>query len=423
MRVADRRLLVCAALLGFALRFGYAAATGALRHPQVWETEQIATNLIEGRGFSYEAWSLTYRSYAEPMYPYLAAAIYLVTGHSRTALVLVQLLIASLMIYVGGRAAALAANDEAAGVVAAVLLAVHPGLIRYSSVLHPFVLDAFFFLAAGAALVRCRQRPTLGRSCAAAALIGLGALTRPTILIFLLPLWWIGWRSRESVGAGLRRIAIVTATALALVAPWTIRNAVVQHEFMLTRSGTGFVFWLGNNPASSGSAADAGGRSLLIDAPDDFQQRIYAADETTRDRIFREAAWQYIRANPAAAAGRVAQRLFYFWWFSPQWGSFGRNSSTAKLVYRCWWGALLLLVGAGLVAAGRATESQRRDLLLLAALAVLVSLVQSLYYVEGRHRLAVEPLVVPLAAVGAIFVVESMTGYRLQRPLSRDSEG
>ena len=371
--------------------------------------ERMATNLVEGRGFSFEMWSLTYRSYAEPMYPYFAAAIYFVTGHSRTALVLVQLVIASLMIYIGGRVAALSAN-VAAGVVTAVLLAIHPGLIRYSSVLHPFVLDAFFFLAAGAALVLCRQRPTLGRCCAAAALIGLGALTRPTILVFLVPVWWIGWRSRERLGARLQRIAIVTATALVFVLPWTIRNAVVHHELMLTRSGTGFVFWLGNNPASSGSAVDRTGRSLLLDAPDEFQQRIFAADEPTRDRLFRDAAWQNIRANPAAAAGRVAQRLFHFWWFSPQWGSYGGYSSLAKLVYRCWWGALLLLVATGLIALARAPALRRHDLLLLAGLAVLLSIVQSLYYVEGRHRLAVEPLIVPLAAVGAIFVVESMTG-------------
>ena len=58
--------------------------------------------------------------------------------------------------------------------------------------MHPFVLDTFFFTAAGAALVRYNQRPTSGRGCAAAALIGFGVLTRPTILVFLLAAWWNG---------------------------------------------------------------------------------------------------------------------------------------------------------------------------------------------------------------------------------------
>jgi hypothetical protein len=190
--------------------------------------------------------------------------------------------------------------------------------------------------------------------------------------------------------------------ALAFVAPWTIRNAVVHHRFVLTRSGSGYVFWLGNNPAGSGSAADLSGRPIWRDAPVEFQRRILAADETTRDRIFHEAAWRYVRNDPAAAVARVAQRLGYFWWFSPQWGS--AYDPRVKFVYRIWWMLLLLLIFAGLIGLARLERTHRRDLMLLASLAILVSFVQSLYYVDGRHRLAVEPLIMPLAAAGIVMI-------------------
>ncbi len=393
MQRPARLLLV--ALLAFALRLTYATATGALWHPEHWEVDKIATNLLEGRGFVYDKLGLGYRSYAEPMYPFFAAAIYTVTHHSRTALVVVQLIIASFTVWLAGIEAWVATRDEDVALLTAAILAIHPGLIRYSTILHPFVLDVLFFVAAAVALLRYERTRTLPRGCVAAVLIGLGALTRPTILVFLVPLIWIAWHSSLRLRGSLTVIAI----AIAMVAPWTIRNAVVHHTFMLTRSGSGYVFWLGNHPNASGSATDQSGRDEWLKAPEDLRHKITQAGETTRDQIFAEEAWTYIREKPAAAVNRVLLRIRYFWWFSPQWGH--THGSTSRIIYQIWWGTLLLLIAAGCFALRKAPLEERRSVLLLVSMAMLISILQSIYYVEGRHRLAVEPLIVPLAAMGA----------------------
>lgn len=366
--ILHRRWLLGIAVLAFALRFGYAAASGALRNPHVWEQEKIATNLLEGHEFLYQGFGIAYRAYAEPLYPFVAAAVYLVTGHSRMAMVLLQIAISAFTVWLTGLLAARATDDGVAGAIAATLMAIDPGFIRYSSVLHPLTFDTLFFAAAALAIV---ERRTM----AAGVLIGLGALTRPTILLLAL----------------FRRRLVVLALALAIVAPWTIRNAIVLRDFVLTRSGTGFVFWLGNNPNATGSAVDVHGVPLLDAAPAEFRARIRAAGELERDRIFRDAAFDYIAAHPLAAAGRFAKRVFYFWWFSPQWGV--RYAPSAMIVYRVWWSFLLLLVLLG------GLVTRRREVWLLVAMAVLVSLAQSVYYVEGRHRLSVEPLILPMAAL------------------------
>lgn len=363
-----RKWLPAIAALAFLLRFAYAAATGALTNPQVWEQDQIATNLLERHEFAYWYEGTTYRAYCEPMHPFVAAAVYFVTGHSRMAMVLLQIVIASIAVWLTGRLAESATGVPAAGPAAALLMAIHPGFIRYSSVLHPLTFDTFFLVAAALAIVARRWL-------AAAALIGLGVLTRPTILLL----------------TGFQRKIAAVAITIAIVAPWTIRNAAVLHDFVLTRSGTGYVFWLGNNPNATGAAVDVHGRPLLAAAPPQFRVRILAAGELARDRIFRDTAWAYIAANPSAAIGRVAQRLYYFWWFSPAWGA--HYSATAQIVYRLWWSFLLLLIVAG------ATVARRREVWLLVAMALLISFAQSLYYVEGRHRLAVEPLLLPMAAL------------------------
>ena len=390
-----RKTLFAIVVAAFALRLAYAVMSGALISPSTWEQEVIATNLIERGEFLLMHDGMPARSYTEPLYPWLAAAVYLITDHSQAALLIVQLLIAAATVWMTGYAARLTTESESAGIAAALILAIHPGFIHYSTILHPFVLDSFFFIAAAAAVVRYRHTLSVRHGMLAAFVIGAGALSRPTILVFLLPLCWIAWRSETTVTRRFARSALLAVVAFAIVAPWTVRNAFVHHTFMLTRSGTGHVFWLGHNPASSGSAMDIHGSPIREKAPLEFRQRVLAADELTRDRLYRDAAWEYIRSDPASAVGRVLQRLVHFWWFSPQWGA--AFSNVTGLIYRAWWGVLLVLVAAGAALAARLPDS--RDVWLLAAMAFLISVTQAVYYVEGRHRLAIEPLVLPLAAV------------------------
>src|SRR5258708_3111021 len=118
-----RRSLLIISVLAFALRLAYAAASGELRSPQVWEPEQIATNLIEHHEFAFQSKPdpLVYRAYTEPLYPFIAAAVYLVTGHSRTALVLLQLAVAAVAVWLCGWVAILPTRRGRAGLAPALL--------------------------------------------------------------------------------------------------------------------------------------------------------------------------------------------------------------------------------------------------------------------------------------------------------------
>jgi hypothetical protein len=398
--ITSQRALLAIAAIAFGIRLAYAAATGELRAPQTWEPEQISTNLLQHHEFTFRFKNdpTVYRAYIEPMHPFIGAAVYAITNHSLMAMVLLQLLVAAATVWLLGRVATLASGRSEVGIVAALIMAVHPGYIRYSCILHPLVFDTFSFVAAAGAVIRYGHVPTLRRGLAAAAIIGLGALTRPTILLFLLPLVWITWRSPDARSKRFARSAAVIALTFAMIAPWTIRNAIVLHHFVLTRSGTGFVFWLGNNRAASGSAIDSKGVRVVDHAPPELAKRIWAADEITRDRIFTGEAMRYIRRDPAAAIVRIGNRLAYFWWFSPQWGAL--YSPGAKLVYVMWWIALLLLWIAG------AAVCRDFDVWFLSAMAFLVSCGQSLYYVEGRHRLSIEALILPMIAIGALRLLD-----------------
>jgi hypothetical protein len=88
---------------------------------------------------------------------------------------------------------------------------------------------------------------------------------------------------------------------------------------------------------------------------------------------------------------RWAIKLGYFWWQSPQAG---------RLYPAAWfrlYQAFYLLVAA-LALAAIVIHRRRRETWLLVGFCLSIALVQSAYYVEGRHRLTVEPLLLVQAA-------------------------
>ena len=131
-------------------------------------------------------------------------------------------------------------------VVALVLTASSPALVRASAMYHPETLAAA--LAGGGLLVSVRglrTRPTLATGAVAGVLFGLGALTRawalPMLCAALLALGLDAWR-RHGRWAPVVALAVVSAV---LVGPWLV-NQQLAH-------GDAFAF---NRPAPSTSLLD-----------------------------------------------------------------------------------------------------------------------------------------------------------------------
>jgi hypothetical protein len=117
--------------------------------------------------------------------------------------------------------------------------------LALAAVFLPLVLDGmsliseplFVVLELGAALavLRHRRRPeTLHWAVAAGVLVGLASLTRSDGPLLALPLLAGVWsRARPWAAVAL------AAAAILVIAPWTIRNAVVLHAFVPLSTETG----------------------------------------------------------------------------------------------------------------------------------------------------------------------------------------
>jgi 4-amino-4-deoxy-L-arabinose transferase-like glycosyltransferase len=405
-------LLASTFALAFGCRVGGQLLLGAYAHPETWEYEAIATNILAGRGYTYTLLGAEYvASQSSPLYIYLAVVVYALSAHSQAALLLVQALLgagaATLCAWLGLRL-----FSARVGWLSGLLAATHPALIVYAAKLHALTLDVFLVCALVAAFVAVPRRPASTRLGLLGALLGLAALTRTTVLV-LLPaglLWLRRYRDLRPLGAGA--CALVVA-ALVVFLPWSIRDSLLLGQPVLLSSESAEWFWRGNNPNASGSSWTADGRTMLEVADPAFRAEILAADEARRMTLYRAAALEFWRADPGAAVRLYVAKLAAFWWMSPSTG----------LLYPAWWVsaymAYYLVVAASAlvgVVVGLADARARSGVVLIVLLLALVSLGQSLFYVEGRHRWEVEPLLLVLAAAGAVWAWDRWRATSSARP-------
>lgn len=387
--------------LAFGIRLAALIATDRLVRPEEWEYEQMAMNLLSGHGLVYHVLGVEYKSFTGPIYPALCAAVYAVTYHSQTVLVLLQAFLSSAIAVLVAKI-----GWDLFGPLAAwssgLLTALHPGLVIYTTKLHALTLDAFLFTALAGAILRLRQQPSSRpwRVCTGVVL-GLSVLSRPTILLFVpfLVFWFMSNPSMNRMKT-LRMIAAVLAIGAAVVGPWTYRNYRIHHRFVLVQSTAGLSFWKGNNPYATGGNLDAQGRSILELTPPSFQEQMASAsDELEQEHFFWREGWQYVLQHPADSIRLLGKKWIAFWWFSPQSGQ--KYPTWQMTVYQWWYAFALIFALVGLWGGlTHSSPAMREAVGLLVLLCLAIALAQSLFYVEGRHRWAIEPLLLVLTGKG-----------------------
>lgn len=403
--------------LAVAVRIAYLIGSSKLMAPDMYEYEEMALAALAGRGFGYDLLGTTYRAYGTPLYALVSAFVYEWVGHAPAILVLVGAAVAAAAApFVYGLARR--PFGERAALLAGVLAALHPGLVIYSGKLHALNLEATLAAALVLAAVWWMEGGRPRDAALTGIVAGLAGMSRPTVLVALVPLvvWWL-WRSRPR-SLGLRRAALAVAAAALVVAPWTLYVSQLYGGFVFMNMTGGIVFWYGNNPAATGSAIDASGMSLLVHAPPDLLRAVSDTDDVSADVAFRQAAWSYIQADPLAFVRRTATKLLFFWTFSPTMGTY--YPGAWRGLYLAYYGLVVSFALLGLAEWLRHGRPAGHVLFAIAAVLAVVSSVQSLFYVDGRHRWEVEPLVLTLTAAGLAALLARIWPVRrsLRRPSS-----
>jgi len=290
--------------------------------------------------------------------------------------------------------------------VAAAVLAVFPGQILYTGLLLAETLFAFellaFFLLLATRRVNWRSAALLG------VVIGLAALTRGEgifLPIVVLAVWW----PELAKPALLRRIAVVGAGMVLVIAPWTVRNAIELDAFIPIANNSGATLWAGHNPHASGGVMYA--TSDLVTVPHTAEPGSQeAANE--QDRFLRNEALEFMVENPLdelrliplklVHLNRGDSRIVDIWLNQVAAGDpkpvQGNALVVMSVVLDFAYYALLALTILAVIVLGRDGWRQRvvRGIFTLGIVALV--LYGFVFYGNPRYRAPLEPLMIVLVA-------------------------
>lgn len=214
------------------------------------------------------------------------------------------------------------ATTPARARIAAALAALSPGLIAYAALLMTEPLAALGLLAAPWLLARDLERRPLRGAALAGLALGLATLVRPQSLLCApaLGLLALGhargsggtarsstggapaggpppWRVAAAVGAKTASVAL--ATALLVVAPWTLRNCRVMDGCALVSTNGGWNLAIGAFPRATG-------RFETLRAGDGCPT---ARGQVQQDRCWMREGLRWIREDPARWVGLMPVKL------------------------------------------------------------------------------------------------------------------
>lgn len=364
---------------------------------QVFEYEEVALNLLQGKGFFFEANNAIQRASIGPVYPVLCALIYFLFGHHTFLIILLQIALnaatCALVFFLTKRF-----FGSKCAYLAAILVALHPGLIIYSSTkLHSLSFYSFLICSSFFLLATCLKGCRAGHKIILGLCTGLCVLDRATFLPFFILAWlWVFYYSENKKEA--KKIILVSVVSLFLiVSPYVIRNTVIFKRFVFIQTNSWLVFWLGNNPQSSGTATIPSGEGAIATSPEEFRKKLFSLDEIGQMDLFKAAALTFIRQHPYRFMGLTLKKFYYFWWFSPQAGA--RYPVAYLKWYKIYYSIILPVSVFGFICALRIKRTRPLVILML-LLFSSNSLLHSLYYLEGRHRWSMEPLLLMCFSFG-----------------------
>ncbi|NLF09113.1 MAG: phospholipid carrier-dependent glycosyltransferase [Pirellulaceae bacterium] len=308
---------------------------------------RLAENIVEhgtfGRGDAPTA-------YRPPLYPLLLTGCFAAGDFTRAAIGALHVLLGLATVAIVFRLANRWGLDRRGAIFAALLVACDPILMFQSARVMtetPATLFAVLGLAAltcvgkpaafngtprdcgrgensAAALPRDRSRGALLPALLAGAVLGLGALCRPTTLVWIAAvgvalLFFDRKNSRRLTASGrvvrcLRLPAAFALGAAVVLSPWVIRNQMQFGRPIASTTHGGYTLLLANNPdfyqwLRSGSWGDVWRGDQFNALWNERRPR----DELAADRLAYDEAWHAIRSEPGTFVYSCFVRLGRLW--------------------------------------------------------------------------------------------------------------
>jgi tetratricopeptide (TPR) repeat protein len=305
------------------------------------------------------------------------------------------------------------------GIVAGILCALYWPLIYFEGDLlmesMAVFLDVLALLVLAAALRKGRSWLFVW----AGFVFGVSAIARPSILAFVpcIPVALV-FASRVRGAAPtpwLRQSILVALGLVVVIAPVIVRNYVVGRDVVPIASQGGVNFYIGNNPQANGSRAWVPG--LRADLQGTYQGAVELAEKevgrtlkpSEASNYYFKKGLDFILTSPGQATSLMLKKLYLFWA-----GVERSNDKYMQFFWRKFGLGVLPLPGFWLVGPlgllGGVLLWKRRSELAVPYLFVVSYMIGVvLFFVNGRFRLPVAPVLMVFAAYALCYLY---SGFR-----------
>jgi 4-amino-4-deoxy-L-arabinose transferase-like glycosyltransferase len=201
--------------------------------------------------------------------------------------------------------------SPAIGVAGALLLAVHGVAIDFSLAVKAVTWVAFLDLLALCLLVSPAGPRSIWKTAGAGAALGVSALFRPVILVFvpLAAIWLARW-SAHPRRRGMM-LAFLIGTALP-VAPVAILNTVAAGRPVLVSTNGGMNFFIGNNAGYESTVTARPGNQWQDRIIRPAQEDGFGQAGPARDRYYYSRGLEYLGDHPVEGAIRFLRKTYLF---------------------------------------------------------------------------------------------------------------
>lgn len=391
---SEQKLLLLIGVVAFVTRLGFALLFPAPVLSDASDYQQLAQNLLSQHRFGIGSQPYSYRT---PFYPLFLALVSALFGNGLFPVFVVQAVLGAGTALLAFKLGQLLSISRV-GLIAGALVAIEPQLVIFSGVLLTETLFTFLLVAALFTTLWGLNSPKPLRFVSAGILWGLSALTRPVGLAYLVVVLAVRLiaQPRER-GRFLARYALILSLSLITLAPWAIRNTLVQKQFVPLTTMGGVNFWIGDNPQSKGTYDFPKSDNPLIDP---------SLSEVARDRLGYQEGLKFIFSSPLSFLRNAGLKsaLMINPLPDPYWAERTMPPwlKPIEIVYATlWFEALFVFAIASLVSSGR----DHWELVGLLAATLLFFAIS----------LAMRRFRVPMLPILAIFAAESLANWKTVR--------
>ncbi len=340
----------------------------------------VAKNFLAGKGIILSKETL---AKITPVYPLFLAMGYSLFGESYWTIRLIQIIISSLscvLVYFLSKEMI----DEDTAKVSMVITAIYPFFIFFAGFILTETLFIFLLLLSIYFFQMSKKIPSMKNMIITGILLGISILCRPSLIAFVLillitmtiPSLWLGWKNRFKI------IGIVLAFTILTISPWTIRNFYHFRKFVPLTTITGYGFWDGNNPYSSGGPCNY------------YPEGIKGLSEIESDRYLTNATLKVIKENPLRFLKLIGIKFVRFWNIVPNYEGFSSPLynwvsllSYVPLLITAVWGVFL-------------TRKKWKEFLLFYLLFVSFTFTHMVFVGSIRYRIPIMPFLIIFSAYG-----------------------